>query len=187
MIVEELLDLTQLAPNEVRAVRLPDNFASPEAPPLADRYLLAAGVLHGRDILELEPNQIEECLAVNMVNTVKFAESILRVQPTARVGIVSSLSGPNGSFDQLYAMSKAAINAYVATRKVSREQQLIAWLPTIIADAGMTTRRPDFPALLQIRSYHTSRQVAQQIYDDLWCEPWRNGLQMIPTLAGSPC
>jgi NAD(P)-dependent dehydrogenase (short-subunit alcohol dehydrogenase family) len=151
-------------------VRLEMDYADPGAPlpewlPDTRYFVLCAGVLHGKKILELTGAQIVECLAVNTVNVIRLCEHILDRVEDAAICVVGSESGWKGSYDPLYAASKAAVHAYVKTRRpLKRFQQLVAIAPPIISDAGMTTRRPDLEYVLKHRKTTTSLHVAQRIY-----------------------
>lgn len=166
-IIAELADITG-----EQMVRIDMDLADPGAPlplgyPDTRYFVLAAGVLHGKRILQLTGREIIECLAVNTVNVIRLCEDILARVDDAAICVVGSESGWKGSYDQLYAASKAAVHAYVKTRRVQgRHQQLVGIAPPIIIDAGMTTRRPDFEQIKAgARKTVTSLQVAERIHD----------------------
>jgi short-subunit dehydrogenase len=166
-IVTELADITG-----EQMVRLDMDLADPGAPlplglPDTRYFVLAAGVLHGKRILELSGREIIECLAVNTVNVIRLCEHILAEREDAAICVVGSESGWKGSFDQLYAASKAAVHAYVKTRHTTgRYQQLLAIAPPIIIDCGMTTRRQDFEQIKAgARKTTTAFHVAERIYE----------------------
>jgi short-subunit dehydrogenase len=166
-IIHELADITG-----EQMVRLDMDYADPGAPlpewlPDTRYFVLAAGVLHGKRILELTSPQIIECLAVNTVNVIRLCEHLLERRDDAAICVVGSESGWKGSYDQLYAASKAAVHAYIKTRRVTgRYQQLVGIAPPIIMDAGMTTRRPDFEQIKNgTRKTTTSFHVAERIWE----------------------
>lgn len=136
--------------------------------PAADRYILAAGVLHGQTAAELDDKQVVETLAVNYVNVVRICEIILRREKCARICVIGSESGYLGSFDQVYAASKAALHAYVMNRAPAWPQQLFAVSPAIISDSGMTLRRIDYPEVLRARRTVTAAAVAATIHRHLY-------------------
>jgi short-subunit dehydrogenase len=135
-----------------------------------DRFVLAAGVLHQATILEQTPAQMRECLTVNMVNVVRICETITRVNSNARICIIGSESGFKGSYNELYALSKAAIHAYVSWEGVLPTQSLVCVAPPIIRDSGMTRSRKDYPKGLENRATVSARDVAERVksalYDD---------------------
>lgn len=109
-----------------------------------DEYLLCAGVLHGKTIREMDEVDLTETFQVNFSDIAKFCDTLFKVNETARVCVIGSESGVKGSFDMAYAGAKAALHLYVETKRLStKDQHLVAVSPTIIQDAGMTTRRDD--------------------------------------------
>lgn len=156
-------ELAKIIPDPI--VRIAGDMSDPacwfRVPPSATRFLLAAGVLHGKRIQEQSAAEITECFAVNCVNVVRLCEHILDSTPTARIAVIGSQSGIKGSFDQAYAVSKAAVHGYVAMRHVTQHQQIVAVAPEIISDSGMTWRRSDYPDVLTKRKTVTAAQVAR--------------------------
>jgi NADP-dependent 3-hydroxy acid dehydrogenase YdfG len=135
----------------------------------ADRYLLAAGILYSKHILAQSWVEMIESISVNLVNVIRICETILQRQDDARICVIGSESARAGSFDQTYAASKAAIHAYVMQRKTRPHQQLVCISPPIIADSGMTSRRHDFPQVLELRPHvyaiDVARVVKRALYD----------------------
>lgn len=135
------------------------------AVPKVDRFVLAAGVLHGKPMRAQSPDEILSCIAVNMVNVVRLCETILASNQRARICVIGSESGFKGSFDETYALAKAAVHRYVETRKVGPQQQLVAVAPHIVIDSGMTRRRHDYAQVLEEqqagRRFTTAREVAE--------------------------
>lgn len=130
----------------------------------ADKFVLAAGVLCGKRLMELTPDDVQRMLSVNLVNTMRLCETILESKPRARICVIGSESGFKGSYDTLYAVSKAGLHKYVETRKVGPKQQLVAIAPHIILDSGMTRARADYNDLLfqkaHGRKFTTAIEVA---------------------------
>lgn len=166
-IVQALTTLTGEAVERIHA-----DLADPECkfilPPDCDRFVLAAGVLYPKRILELESKAIAESINVNLVNVVRLTETILRTRPRGRVVIIGSVSAREGSFDECYAIAKAGVHAYTAFRLVQPPQLLYCVAPTIVSDAGMTLRRADYPGVLRRRPTVTSAEVARAIADALY-------------------
>lgn len=174
-IVHELIQLLEMPPGDVARIHVPGTFnlsGLPDPPefPVAERYVLAAGVLNGKRLAEQSPLEIETCLAVNLVQTMHICELAFRFNPAARICIVGSMSGVEGGYDELYSVSKAAIHAYVAHRgsRIEPPAQLAVAIPPIISDAGMTRRRADRTKVLETRPSVTSRRVAELVHDILW-------------------
>lgn len=135
-----------------------------------DKYFVAAGHLYGRKISELTPEQIAHCSFVNLIGPMLLCETILESNATARICLMGSESAIAGSYDRTYAANKAGLHAYVETRKLKPDQQLVCIAPGIIADAGMTTRRTDTQNLAARSATHpkrrfvTAREVASLAY-----------------------
>lgn len=136
-----------------------------------ERFVLAAGILYPQQVHDLSAAAIIDALSVNLVNVMRCCEKILRSVPTARIVVIGSLSGREGSFDQLYAAAKAGVHCYVQTRLVQPPQLLACVAPTIVSDAGMTLRRADYPAVLNHRPTVTSMQVAEMVAAMLYADP----------------
>jgi len=108
-----------------------------------DRYLLAAGLLVPRTLFQQTFDETAASFAVNLTSPVRICEHVLSANPRARIAIVGSESW-RGSYDTSYFLAKRGINAYVETRRLEfPDQQLVVVSPTIVMDAGMTTRRHD--------------------------------------------
>lgn len=167
-------ELGELVPDDP-FVRMGIELARPDvnlaSMPRGERYLLAAGVLHQKPILEQTWSEMIESLSVNAINVIRICETILERQADARICVVGSESASRGSFDLTYAAGKAAVHAYVKARKTKPQQQLVCVSPTIIADSGMTSRRKDYPAVLEERETVTAIEVARVIHRVLYKHP----------------
>lgn len=130
--------------------------------------MLAAGALYGKRVAEQSVYEIATGLAINLISPMRLSEQILGANAHARICIIGSESGFNGSYDEVYAAAKAGLHKYVETRRVLPTQQLVAVAPPIIADAGMTLRRDDYPEILKKRRTVTSAQVALLVYQLLY-------------------
>lgn len=160
------LDLEDLGPLELNRI------------PPARRYVLAAGLLHQKRILEQSAGELVASLSVNLVNTVRVCEAILTSSESARICVIGSLSAIKGSHDQTYAIGKAALMSYVRMRKVGPQQQLAIVLPPIISDSGMTRRRHDYPEVLSKRHTVTAAEVARLVKTILFEQrPGRNSIE----------
>lgn len=135
-----------------------------------DRYVLAAGILRQVPLREQSGFDVRIGLAVNMVSVVRITETVLARRENARVCIIGSESGISGSYDETYAMAKAAVHAYVAwaKHKVKPTQTISCVVPPIISDSGMTRRRHDYPAVLETRRTVSAKDVAQRVHAALF-------------------
>ena len=136
---------------------------------MAERHVLAGGLLHQKTIAEQSLDEVRESLDANLLRPVLLCEGILASNPRARICVVGSDSGFMGSHDTTYALAKAALHAYVETKRVSGEQQLVCVAPSIIWDSGMTQRRNDLSELPARAKAHpkgrflTAEEVARLI------------------------
>ena len=137
-----------------------------KAIPDVDLFVLAAGVMKGLQWLEQNHEDIIETFLVNTFTPVTLCEQIFTLRPHARVCIVGSASGFNGSYDMAYAMSKSAIHTYVETRPIDEKQRLFAVAPGIIKDSNMAKKRHDYAEILK-GDYITSKEVAKWIMGGL--------------------
>lgn len=126
-------------------------YGTAESLPLnLDHYLLCAGVLVGKSAQEITDEEATETLKVNYLNVIRFCDRLFAQNKDAKVCIIGSESGYRGSFDQVYAGSKAALHLYVETKKLAHEgQHLVAVSPAVIEDSGMTQRRKDLQVALE--------------------------------------
>lgn len=142
--------------------------------PACERYVLAAGVLLGLPIAEIPLQKAFEVFAVNTWSVLTICEQVLDHNHRARICVIGTESVPNGSYDRLYAATKAGVHQYVLTRKVLPTQQLICVSPTIIEDSGMTQRRPDLEYVLAQRRTVRAIDVARVIHRVMW-DPLNQG------------
>lgn len=136
--------------------------------PIAERYLLTAGVIYSKPVTEQLASEMVESVSINLINVLRLCEMILTEQDHARICIVGSESAKNGSFDRLYAACKAGVHAYVQQRATKALQQLVCVSPPIIADSAMTKRRHDYPHVLEKRAHCHAIDVARVIHRVLY-------------------
>lgn len=134
--------------------------------PETDRFVFAAGHLVGKKLAEQTGTEQMQTFNINTLNVMQLCERALE-RPTARIVIIGSMSGINGSHDMGYAVSKAAIHAYAEMRHIRPGQALIVVAPPIISDSGMTRARKDYPGVLSVRRTVTARQVAEKVLQAL--------------------
>ncbi len=171
--------LRELLPAGERVVRLGNDLGTLGAQAVAvdgDRFLLCAGVLHQKTIVDQTPAEVCESLAVNLISAVRICEAVLEAKPQARICVVGSESAFKGSYDTTYAVAKAGLHRYVETRALAPDQQLVAVAPHIIWDSGMTQRRHDVaalrarankdPARRYLRAVEVARLIRFLLYED---------------------
>jgi NAD(P)-dependent dehydrogenase (short-subunit alcohol dehydrogenase family) len=129
-------ELSQFLPKQETVVRLGDHKEG-----TCNRYLLAAGVLHNKRIVDQADSEAQESMRVNALGPIRSCELILLNNPKARICIIGSKAGEAGSYDQVYAAAKAGVHNYVRNARITGDQQIVCIAPTIIMDSGMTQRR----------------------------------------------
>jgi NAD(P)-dependent dehydrogenase (short-subunit alcohol dehydrogenase family) len=165
-------ELRALLPDGEEVVRIPD--AGPS--PIAERYVLCAGLLRPKTLNEQSLSEIGESLHVNLIRPLEICEDVLTRNDRARIVVLGSESGCAWSFDGVYASAKAALHKYVETKKLSRNQQLVCVAPSIIDDCAMTLERSDLDNLSRRRSEHpkgrflTAAEVARLIHFCLYVD-----------------
>ena len=148
------------------------SYRSPvDLPVGADRYLICSGVLHGKNLREISREEAVETVEVNFLDVAKACDIIIEANDYAKICIIGSASGEQGSYDMAYAGAKSAIHTYVKHKRLrTAHQHLVAVAPWIVSDAGMSIRRKDFGQLLQrgerrrMGRWPTSQEVAQVMH-----------------------
>lgn len=140
-------------------------FGSPaNLPRTAERYLLVAGYLAGGRIDELDEDELARTWEVNFAHAAQAITEIMASNERARICVISSESGISGSFDMAYAGAKAAMNLFVETTRLRYpRQQLVGIAPSIVSDAGMTTRRTDLHILGRRLQHHPKKRFASSL------------------------
>lgn len=157
-------ELHALLPEDEQVIRIEGK------PPVAERYLLCAGIIRAKTLREQTEAEIAESLNVNLIRPMRLCDEILERDHKARICVVGSESGFAWSHDGVYAASKAALHRYVETKQLLPNQQLVCIAPSIIEDCGMTTRRDDKERLAGRERLHPKRrflkavEVARLIY-----------------------
>lgn len=113
-----------------------------------DFYIISLGYLIPRRILQQNKHELYSSVNINMLAPVLVSEWLLENNQFARIVIIGSESGSKGSFDTTYFICKAAVQAYVRERRISRPGQSINMVsPSTIIDTKMTQRRSDLADL----------------------------------------
>lgn len=152
---------------EENIIRFNDNILYPDDFRVG-RYLFAAGIIRSRRIHEQTEEEYQEGIYVNLMRPMRVCDAILSVNHSARICIIGSASGDNGCTDMAYAACKAAIHQYVQNRHLGENQLLSCVIPPTISDAGMTTRRPDYPELLNNKRTVTTSRVVDVVENYLY-------------------
>ena len=122
-------------------------------------YVINVGILNSLNIIDYSEEKAWESINVNCIGVIRLCEHILRNNSAARIIIIGSESGKKGSFDTLYFIAKAALNAYVKERYLNcPEQQLLIISPSTIDDGAMTRARKDQKRLEEYRLNHPKKR-----------------------------
>lgn len=148
-IAEEFLDIIE---EPWRGMRL--GAAAPEC----DRFLVCMGLMVGHNLSSMTPDRIADTFLTNFADIATWCDSVFATTPNARICVIGSESAYSGSYDMAYAGAKAALHLYVETKRLAPDQQLVAIAPSIISDAGMTTRRNDQDRLADRERNHPKRR-----------------------------
>ena len=83
-------------------------------------------------------------LKINLLSTLEITEIALKYNKNAKIFILGSESGKKGSYDIIYALTKAALHKYIEERKILFPgQQLVGIAPSTIIDGKITLERQD--------------------------------------------
>lgn len=149
-IAEELFELIPRDEDVVRVDRT-ENIAGIRA----QRYLFCQGFIQSRAIWDQSRQDQGLSFLINASQVIESCDKILEWNDVARICVLGSESGESWSFDGSYAAAKAGLHRYVETKRLrTHDQQLICVAPTIIRDAGMTTRRNDLATVDQRALQH---------------------------------
>lgn len=135
-----------------------------------DYLFLNHGILPGKRLSDASDAIIDESYRVNLVSFAMIIEALPEFNGLSTV-VMSSISGKAGSFDTLYAASKAGVDVLVKRTAASLppSSRLNAVSPGIIADARMTIVRTDAEVLKSAlnatptRQFTKSRDVASLV------------------------
>jgi NAD(P)-dependent dehydrogenase (short-subunit alcohol dehydrogenase family) len=113
-------------------------------PPDALRYVFCQGALSEHSIGDQGYHQVGHSFWVNGAEIIRECDRLFALNSRARICVVGSESAFSWSHDGAYAAAKAALTAYVETKRLrSADQQLICIAPSVIADTAMTEARTD--------------------------------------------
>ena len=136
-----------------------------------DYLFLNHGLLVGDKLKDHNDQEITQSLFVNLVSVAMVLERLVLINKIRTV-VMSSISGKVGSYDTLYAATKAGVDLLIKSfaPQLPSDSRLNAISPGIIEDAGMTTVRTDLDALAAKKKktptqvFCSSMEVAQLSY-----------------------
>lgn len=146
-----------------------------------DVALFLSGILPGKPLKDYDDELVQEVMNINFIGQVAFLRRLMpHLSKGASILFVSSIAGDRGSYDPIYAASKAAQNALV--------KSLATWLapgirvnaiaPALISDSRMfqmmePERRQHHLSQTPTNKLTTKEEVASVIFD--LCGPaWSN-------------
>lgn len=136
-----------------------------------DYLFLNHGLLVGDKLKDYNDQEIIKALYVNLVSVAMVLERLVLINKMRTV-VMSSISGKVGSYDTLYATTKAGVDLLIKSfaPQLPSDSRLNAISPGIIEDAGMTTVRNDLDVLAAKKQktptkvFCSSMEVAQLSY-----------------------
>lgn len=156
--------------------------------------VILAGILPGKSLIEYGANEIKHVMLVNFVGpAILVRELIPRMTKGSRVLFVSSIAA-QGSFDPIYAASKAALEGFVrsmARSQAARTQGICfnALAPGLIEGSGMYEEMKPERRVEHVRETPTGRlttirEVAAAIFDLSTSEAWANASGRVFSIDG---
>ena len=146
-----------------------------------DKCIFLAGYLPGSKIEDYRDSEIDNVMAINFSGFVKVYKLILpRFNDNSQVIIVSSVSGQRGSYDPVYAASKAALIAFM--KSLSQVSPLKvranAVAPGLISNSSMFDDMEPSRQAFHIKNSPTgkltSREDLSKIILDISMPHWSN-------------
>ena len=136
-----------------------------------DYLFLNHGLLVGDKLTDNSDQDITKTLYVNLVSVAMVLERLVSINEMRTV-VMSSISGKAGSYDTLYAATKAGVDLLVKSfaPQLPPNSRLNAISPGIIEDARMTNVRTDLDILAEKKQktptqvFCSSMEVAQLSY-----------------------
>jgi NAD(P)-dependent dehydrogenase (short-subunit alcohol dehydrogenase family) len=136
-----------------------------------DYLFLNHGLLVGDKLTDISDHEISKTLHVNLVSVAMILERLVLIDGMRTI-VMSSISGKVGSYDTLYAVTKAGVDLLIRSfaPQLPSNSRLNAISPGIIADARMTTERTDLDTLERKKQktptqvFCSSMEIAQLSY-----------------------
>ena len=109
-----------------------------------DFIFLNHGILFGKKALDLNEIEINEYMMVNCFSKIAILEALSKHKNT-NIVVTSSISSKEGSYDPIYAATKAGLDSYrIRSGKIFDSSIRLNFIsPGVIKDALMTTKRKD--------------------------------------------
>ena len=109
-----------------------------------DVIILLHSIIIPKHHLNKSSNEKIKQIKINLLSTIEIAEIALKYNKKAKIFIMGSESGKKGSYDIVYALTKAALHKYIKERRILfPNQQLLGLAPSTIIDGKITIKRKD--------------------------------------------
>ena len=136
-----------------------------------DMIFLNHGVLLGKKALDLNEMQVNEYMMVNCFSKIAILEALTK-HKNANIVVTSSISSKEGSYDSIYAATKAGVDSYrIRSGKSFHSSIRLNFIsPGVVKDALMTTARKDQDNVASIsrstptKKLTSSYEVAELVY-----------------------
>lgn len=128
-----------------------------------DVAIFLPSILLGKSLDQYNDDNLEEVMSVNFTAQIKLLKEMLPyLDKEAQTIMVSSISGQRGSFDPIYAASKAAILGFV--KSMSSSIRINAIAPSLIENSNMYNNMST-----DIQEKHRNATLSKQLLkmDDL--------------------
>lgn len=118
------------------------DYRLPGPPPEGcDRFVFCQGYLAGLPATLHDEETASRTFQANFLQVASAIDAIMATNERARVVVIGSESGAQGSFDTAYAAAKAGLHLFCERKRLKPNQQLVCVAPAVIEDSGMTRRR----------------------------------------------
>ena len=127
-------------------------------------FIFTSAILRSKKIESQSFNEISEGMWVNVLSIVILINRILLLNKFSNIVIFGSESGQKGSYDEVYFLSKAALEAFVREKKIGYKDQTINMIsPSMIRDARMTASRDDTWRVDQVEKDHPKKRLLHSV------------------------
>ncbi len=113
------------------------------------QVVYSAGILTGQRAYKQRKRDALKSVEINMITPIKILSALNDQEKPYQFIYISSESASKGSFDEIYAASKAGVELVVKEKiKNHPSTQIVALSPSKISDSGMTMRRADLDEVI---------------------------------------
>lgn len=105
-----------------------------------DSIIFLAGIVIGKNLSGYNYQDMHDVMSINFISQIKLLKHLMyQLNDNSQILMMSSISGQRGSYDPIYAASKAAILGFVKsmTKELAPRTKINAIAPGIIQDTEM--------------------------------------------------